>query len=398
MLLHPLGGATAEVFWSQYFQGRPFCARSLPQRALAIVSLLARSPFYGLERLAFGAAIAQQEVREGPIFIVGHWRSGTTYLHNLLSVDDRFGYLNLAQMVMPNDVLMSRYVPVVPLLLRANLPKTRGIDGMEISVESPQEEEISLGILSGLSYYNCYYFPKRFAEHYQRAIALQGLQDHERERFARAYRQLTQKLTYLHGGKPLVFKNPSSTARIGFLKSIFPKAKFVHIRRNPYEVFASSRARLPRMIQGFRWQDDRDLEYDRLTIDGYRILMEAYLAQRSQIPEDDLLETSYEELVAAPEASVERIYDGFGLPRSGEAAQRLGDYLKAQKTFCKSRHRVTEAQLEAIESEWAFAFKEWGYARPDDLVITDESDAPKPVSAEVGDEIRDGSRLVESRG
>ena len=31
-----------------------------------------------------------------PLFLLGIWRSGTTYLHNLLARDDRFAYANNA--------------------------------------------------------------------------------------------------------------------------------------------------------------------------------------------------------------------------------------------------------------------------------------------------------------
>jgi len=42
-----------------------------------------------IERLRYGAKIEKIEV-EPPVFILGHWRQGTTLLHNLFAVDERF--------------------------------------------------------------------------------------------------------------------------------------------------------------------------------------------------------------------------------------------------------------------------------------------------------------------
>ncbi len=43
-----------------------------------------------LNRWKYQRQVAATEVLEAPVFIVGHWRSGTTYLHELMSCDRRF--------------------------------------------------------------------------------------------------------------------------------------------------------------------------------------------------------------------------------------------------------------------------------------------------------------------
>jgi hypothetical protein len=42
------------------------------------------------------------------------------------------------------------------------------------------------------------------------------------------------------GAPRLLLKSPIHTARIPLIRQIFPKAKFVYIHRDPYEVFSSS--------------------------------------------------------------------------------------------------------------------------------------------------------------
>jgi hypothetical protein len=49
------------------------------------------------ERLRYGRAVRRTELVADPVFILGHWRSGTTYLQKLLSLDSRHAYPTLLQ-------------------------------------------------------------------------------------------------------------------------------------------------------------------------------------------------------------------------------------------------------------------------------------------------------------
>src|SRR5205085_219832 len=45
-----------------------------------------------LQDALLGRAIRAAKIKEPPIFILGHWRTGTTLLHELMICDERFGY------------------------------------------------------------------------------------------------------------------------------------------------------------------------------------------------------------------------------------------------------------------------------------------------------------------
>ena len=49
--------------------------------------------------------ITRTVIDEPPLFILGHWRTGTTFLHNLLSRDPRFAYPNLFEILHPGSFL-----------------------------------------------------------------------------------------------------------------------------------------------------------------------------------------------------------------------------------------------------------------------------------------------------
>ena len=66
---------------------------------------LIRQPFMIYESRRFQTGIAKQVITPWPVFIIGHWRSGTTYLQNLLSEDRQFGRVSLLQAAMPHEFL-----------------------------------------------------------------------------------------------------------------------------------------------------------------------------------------------------------------------------------------------------------------------------------------------------
>src|SRR5262245_20250114 len=43
-----------------------------------------------VQRALYGHRIRATQIDPDPVFIIGHWRSGTTYMHELMSHDERF--------------------------------------------------------------------------------------------------------------------------------------------------------------------------------------------------------------------------------------------------------------------------------------------------------------------
>ncbi len=91
------------------------------------------------ENFKYCNAIKKEVIVKDPIFIIGHMRSGTTYLHNLLSLDNRFGYLSTFEAYAPEFSIVGKRI--FHLIIKAFVPKKRIMDNMEISANLPQEEE-----------------------------------------------------------------------------------------------------------------------------------------------------------------------------------------------------------------------------------------------------------------
>ena len=69
-----------------------------------------------------------------PLFLLGHWRGGTTYLHNMLSKDDQFGYFSTFDAYVPGVCVKSE--SLLKGIVAGSLPKTRPMDDVATPVFS----------------------------------------------------------------------------------------------------------------------------------------------------------------------------------------------------------------------------------------------------------------------
>jgi len=373
LVFHPLGGCDLRNLRAHLRQNHEFSRRSRAQRIRSILAVLARQPFTVMERLVFTRRVQAYELPSPPIFIVGHWRSGTTHLHNLMTCDPQFGTIDFGQTAMPHNLLNPTRV-IGRAAVAPTIPKDRGMDNVKIGIREPQEEEMALGNLNPICYYNVFYYPQQMREHFDRAIFLEETTEEERRKFEQAYVTLVKKLSLAAKGKQLLFKNPASTARLTLLDRLFPGSRFIHIVRNPFEVFASMLHHYPRLFCAFAWQRFDNLDLEEMVFYKYRRMMGAYLEQREAV-RDRLLETSYEKIVADPVAEVGRFYEAFGLQGREDALQEIGNYVEARRGYRANQYRLTRKQVERIRSEWGFALREWEYDLPDSIEVVDDTPA-----------------------
>ncbi len=357
--LHPLGGCGYRRFWKHYIQNWPYDLRSLHSRMSSMLGISVRIPGVFLEGKKHNAAIAAEPISNGPVFIVGHWRSGTTHLHNLLSCDKQFGFISFSRSVMPLDCLGK--VRPARRLMNLVMPQDRGMDSVAINADTPQEEEMALGALGDICFYKSFYFPRKLDYHFRRSVLLEGLESGEREQLADNYSFLAKKMAYAHAGKTMLFKNPANTARMSFLKEIFPNAKFIHIVRDPYKVYPSMLRLWERLMRGFSWQNPRGINFEETTMSIYERTMRAHIEDQKRIPSRDFHEVRYEDLDANPSGEISRVYDALDLAGTSEAMERIEQYIKAQRGYRKNTHRLSGEARDQIASRWKFAFEHWGY-------------------------------------
>jgi hypothetical protein len=117
------------------------------------------------EARLFDQAIRATEITQPPIFIIGHWRSGTTHLISMLGLADQLVYPNSYQVANPYTFLTTERVNTRRFAFL--MPTRRPMDDMPLGYHTPQEDEFALCLMT-LSPYLGMSFPHRQDHYLQR--------------------------------------------------------------------------------------------------------------------------------------------------------------------------------------------------------------------------------------
>jgi len=358
-MAHPLSGADIGTLVRVFRDGGGADDRL---RAAGIwASVIGRLPFTTLECIIAGKRLPKLEDLPPPIFILGHWRSGTTHLYNVMSLGD-FAYVPPLAVGLPWDMLgLAR---VLRPLLERQLPEHRYIDKIPVTPTSPQEDEIGLANMSPLSFYHGIYFPRAFDRLIDRGLFFDGCSAEEIAAWQGRLRYFLRKIAFRQPGR-LLIKNPVYTARPAMLREIFPGAKFIHIHRNPFDVFLSMRNFYRRLLDVMALQRiPVGLDIDATILRVYRRMMERFEVETAGWGEPDYVELPYDLLDREPIAALERIYGALDLPGFEAARPRFQTYLDGVRSFRKNAFRGDEATVAKVRDALGHWIDKWGYDVP----------------------------------
>lgn len=299
------------------------------------------------EKYVYREILNDWKFEKDPIFVIGHWRSGTTHLQNILTRDPQWGYLNSIQSVFPNVFL--RLEEKFSLLLP---DQKRAMDNVKVNAKTPSEDEIALATICRASFWQGYYFTNEMDYYFNKYVLFDGISQKELSDWKDGYLYLLKKLSFKNNGKQLLLKNPPNTARVRFLLEMFPKAKFIHICRNPIDVFQS---RIKQYDSAVRMKDLQNLSKDAWqdkTLRYYQLMMDKYLKERSYIPEGNLVEVSFESLRDNPIETVKRIYRTLDLPGYENALPNFQNYVNKLKEYKQNDYAYDPAVVEMVKRNW----------------------------------------------
>lgn len=340
------------------------------KRKLFSLLLLRVPAIAGLNAICFALdplffpGLRRTEIRE-PVFVVGHGRSGTTHLHDLLYQDGEPDDRRFSSFLM-YELYFSALLPKV--LIRAvarwddrylggalarrmagrsdaRYSKTR--DAHHQSLTYPEEDD---GILT----YSCASGAWSLRVPDLRIVSFHYVDEwpeRRRKRLMGFYRECVRRQLYLNGSNRIhLSKNPTFAGRIESLIEFFPDAKFVVPYRNPLETIPS----LLKLMQGFwriRGVDEEVMRasYPRLieqSFDTYRHPAEVF----ERHPETQVSIVDYRDLVREPRKVIEQVYADFGYELSAEYSRKL-DLAQAAVGHHETRHRYSLEEFDLSEAK-----------------------------------------------
>ena len=309
------------------------------------------------ERVYF-EAIRQTKIKQDPIFILGHWRSGTTLVQNLLLLDKQFAFPTVYQCNYPFTFLSIE--PIITKIYKDHDSIARPMDDVKVSPISPGEEEFALAALTLQSPLIAWIFPHR-EDYYDRYLTFQNVAIEEVEHWKSAFLFYIKKLTYRYE-RQLLLKSPPNTARVKLLLELFPNAKFIHIHRNPYVVFQSTQRLYEKALSNALMQRPKTHNIAPGIIKRYALMYDAFFEQRELIPANNFIEIKFEELEQDKIGQVEKIYNQLNINGFETLLPSLKEYVASISNYRKNKHPAIEDSLKAqIINSWKRSFKEWGY-------------------------------------
>jgi len=286
---------------------------------------------------------------EKPIFIVGTGRCGSTVFHQLLSHH-------------PHVAWLSRVCETRPHRPQAN---QRAMQILDVPLVSRYARKLIYPV-------EAYPFWERYCPGFtepcrdlRQEDVTPGSKKAVRKVMAQILTRKRQRLLIKITGWP----------RIGFLKEIFPDAKFIHVYRDGravvnslLNVFFWSGWRGP---ANWRWgeltpaQREKWERYDRsfvaLAAIEWEILMTAHQEAGARIPADDLMEIRYEDLCQSPLEWTRQAIEFAGLEWSPGFAATVRNF-SLKNTNYKWQEELTEVQQKVLNECLSDTLKKYNYA------------------------------------
>ena len=315
------------------------------------------SIFHKKEKKLFAKKIEKQVLPDNPVIIVGHWRTGSTFLHQLLSLDNQFVTSNLFQASIPDSFLSSRksYEPIMGKVLKG----TRPMDQVKVGLDEPLEDEYALFRLSGYSPLQRLVFPK--SDQYFLTLFPDFLPEgKELENWEKALIHFYKKLT-LENQKTILIKNPFHSLRINLLNEIFPNARYIHIIRHPYKVVPST-IRMWDIVgsqnaMNKKWKKPSTKEVTELLLFMENHIQKAF----KTLPKNRHSVIKFEELEQDPAKTVQSVYNDLGLHFAEDFKNELSLFLLSLKNYKKNTYILPQDDKEIIDKIMASWMKENEY-------------------------------------
>ena len=256
-------------------------------------------------------------LKHHPFFIAGMWRTGSTFVHELVAATGLFQVPRTFQCLRPSSFRL------------VSAPQERSVDrpmdGVSISTFSPQEDEFALLLSGAPSLYRGFFDPRRLLE---LAPLLEGGDADDWQPILLPFlRTVAASSPHL----PLALKSPNHLFRHASLRSAFPQSPWLLLFRDPTETWLSNVRMWTSMIERHGlWEPPADTV--QIFVSRAMLAAAAHLDELRnwQLAGGRLTTLRFEDLRRSPESAV--------LNALGELGFQMG--VKEKRSLAQAIHHL----------------------------------------------------------
>jgi hypothetical protein len=237
----------------------------------------------------------------------------------------------------------------------------RPMDNMTVEADSPQDEELPLVKYTAYCDLQKYAFPADYQSFTNSLVkdftpASRGFWEWKQYMLF-----VCQKAAFIMGRNRLLLRNHANMARLECFLDLFPNAKFLHIKRNPYRLVPSLLNLHRQIISKYTLQEYTEEQLQDFTFYQYKTFTEGFVRGRHLINPDNYIEIAYENLVKDPIDTLRKVYQKLDLRPFAEVEPAFQRYLESVSSYQTNSYQEDKVLRERIKSELGVAFDCFGY-------------------------------------
>jgi hypothetical protein len=286
-----------------------------------------------------------ENITTNPIFIMGMQRSGTSILYKLLSLTKSFNVVTAYHIIMYNELLHNHINNLekksqddLNNFLKNKSQTDRAIDRLKINTDFPEEYGFILSKKDNQSKLT----PKTLDTFSECCKKIQFISKNE---------------------KPILLKNPFDFANFRYIKTVFPKAKFIFIHRNPLKTLNSQIKAMRILLKNkSKYMALLSPQYNKvfenkILLNYYRFIYSPFTPIRAitairklakstyhflenigSLHEADYINSRYEDICEEPDSEIEKILNFLDIKTKSNL--QYSDLIKPRKTIILNEIRI----------------------------------------------------------
>lgn len=369
------------MFYRSFFDNKNTTARLTRKRLIFLLlfyivwipGMLVHWFFFWLDDLLFPAY--KNQPIEKPLFILGNFRSGSTFLHRLLSRDtEAFTSMTTWDIYLTPSVTQKKITrffadldnkyfnrAVHKLLYKFDRATLGKVKIHPISFFQPEEDE-NIHLLIWDGYFVSFLFP--FMDETPDYLHFDvALSPEHKARIMTFYKSMVQRHLYATGKKYFVAKNPAFSAKIETLKEFFPDARIIYLARNPLDMLPSTVSWINYARRVFTDPGEGYFYLDEI-VEMTRHWYSHPLKYLDAHPSPRHLILKYDDLILRPEQVIRGFYEQFGYPDKPGLPLIIDQAVKETMTF-SSDHSYSYEKMgftrEGIIALYADVFRRFDF-------------------------------------